>query len=302
MPDRHAKDVRDTLEMWKHQYDMPDKVDEKIEQDPKFAYAPPTSDVKGISISLGLIATFAFTFYHALFGIDLGDTSLGNVAHCVCVWGLLEFLFTGLFITTHDAMHGTIAYKNRLINDLIGHVAISLYAMFDYDVLHRKHWEHHNHTGVVGKDPDFHDGNPNVALWFFRFMREYLTASQVVKLLSWVTFLQSVGAPYVNLVTFFLTPGLVSAVRLFYVGTYLPHHPNHGPGEVMEWQKARSAPQTRLVSFFKCYHFDYHWEHHRWPYAPWWELWKCKEVSKAKQATEEQQRQSAKELERTAST
>ncbi len=33
-------------------------------------------------------------------------------------------------------------------------------------MLHRKHWEHHNHTGVPHTDPDFHKGNPNLLLWY----------------------------------------------------------------------------------------------------------------------------------------
>lgn len=81
-----------------------------------------------------------------------------------------EFLYTGLFITTHDAMHGTIAYRNRALNDLLGRTAISLYAWFDYGMLHRKHWEHHNHTGVPNEDPDFHHGNPSLPVWFAQFM------------------------------------------------------------------------------------------------------------------------------------
>lgn len=35
-------------------------------------------------------------------------------------------------------MHGTIAMRNRRLNDFLGSLAISLYAWFDYNMLHRK--------------------------------------------------------------------------------------------------------------------------------------------------------------------
>lgn len=44
----------------------------------------------------------------------------------------------GLFITTHDAMHGTIAMRHRRLNDFLGKLAISLFAWFDYNMLHKK--------------------------------------------------------------------------------------------------------------------------------------------------------------------
>jgi hypothetical protein len=58
--------------------------------------------------------------------------------------------------------------RNRKLNDWLGRIAITLYAYFDYDMLHKKHWEHHNFTGQPGKDPDFHKGNKNLLVWFGR--------------------------------------------------------------------------------------------------------------------------------------
>jgi hypothetical protein len=52
------------------------------------------------------------------------------------------------------------------------------------------------------------------------------------------------------------------AARLFYFGTYLPHLPPDAK-EVMGWQKSHSSDDPSWLSFLKCYHFDYHWEHHR---------------------------------------
>lgn len=58
--------------------------------------------------------------------------------------------------------------RNRKLNDAIGRLSITLYAYFDYDMLHKNHWRHHNHTGQPHKDPDFHRGNTNLLAWFGR--------------------------------------------------------------------------------------------------------------------------------------
>lgn len=44
----------------------------------------------------------------------------------------------------------------------------------------------------------------------------------------------------------------------------------------MPWAVSRTSSASRLLSFLTCYHFDLHWEHHRWPYAPWWQLPACR--------------------------
>jgi len=208
-----------------------------------------------------------------------GSSSLLEI---IATFLVLEFMYTGLFITTHDAMHGTIAMRNRKLNDFLGQLAITCYAWFDYNMLHKKHWEHHNHTGVVGEDPDFHQGNPSVLAWFANFMTAYMSIWQMVKIAWWAAALQLLGAPMMNIAFYMAGAGILSAVRLFYYGTYVPHHPEPGPDAAtksMPWSVSRSSRAPRLISFLTCYHFDLHWEHHRWPYAPWWQLPKCREIA-----------------------
>ncbi|HEY9812024.1 MAG TPA: beta-carotene ketolase, partial [Candidatus Sericytochromatia bacterium] len=59
-------------------------------------------------------------------------------------WGLLiailwqTFLYTGLFITAHDAMHGIVFPQNRKINDFIGTLFLILYAYLSYEELEKK--------------------------------------------------------------------------------------------------------------------------------------------------------------------
>jgi fatty acid desaturase len=114
---------------------------------------PPRNDAKGIAIAVGLIATWAALFYHGCWHVRLTDGSAGPRSHVldiVATFLLLEFVNTGLFITTHDAMHGTICYSNRRLNDWLGRVAITCYAYFDYNMLHKNHWEVRQGSGCGG--------------------------------------------------------------------------------------------------------------------------------------------------------
>ena len=56
---------------------------------------------------------------------------------------LLAWLYVGLFITAHDAMHALVAPRHRRLNDAVGRLAARLYAQFDYDALRLAHAEHH---------------------------------------------------------------------------------------------------------------------------------------------------------------
>lgn len=52
------------------------------------------------------------------------------------------FLYTGLFITAHDAMHGSVCPTYPRVNNIIGAIAVGLYALFSYRKLLKKHSEH----------------------------------------------------------------------------------------------------------------------------------------------------------------
>jgi beta-carotene ketolase (CrtW type) len=165
------------------------------------------------------------------------------------------------------------------LNNTIGHICFAAYAWLDYRSTYEKHWRHHNHTGIVHDDPDYHNGRSiGFFSWYFQFMCEYITVKQLSKMSVWVTILLLIcSVPLLNIILFMLICGLCSSLRLFYFGTYLPHRPMI-INEKMPWEKSKSSNVSRWISFLCCYHFDYHWEHHRWPYAPWWDLWKCKEM------------------------
>ena len=77
---------------------------------------PPLNDAKGIAIACGLIAAWAVLFYHGCWQIKLtnapdGSSRRSSWLDIVATFLLLEFVNAGLFITTHDAMHGTICFR-----------------------------------------------------------------------------------------------------------------------------------------------------------------------------------------------
>jgi beta-carotene/zeaxanthin 4-ketolase len=181
------------------------------------------------------------------------------------------FLYTGLFITAHDAMHGTISPASPRINRALGALAVALYALFSFKKLQRAHRAHHRHPASAD-DPDFHDGhNDRFHRWYLRFMGHYLSPVQILGMAAiFNILLYLVGVNLANLILFWVVPALLSTIQLFYFGTVLPHRqPRQGYGDE---HRAQSNDFGPLLSFLTCYHFGYHWEHHERPDLPWWAL------------------------------
>lgn len=185
------------------------------------------------------------------------------------VWMML--LYTGLFITVHDSMHGSISMDRRWLNDAIGTLSIFFYALFSYKKLKEKHFRHHKFPGTE-RDPDFHDGKHRGFIrWYLKFMRLYLSPFQLIGIAIIFNFLVFiVGLDWRNLILFWALPSLGSTVQLFYFGTYLPHRePEDG---YTNKHHARSSNFPFAISLLTCYHFGYHLEHHLYPYVQWWRL------------------------------
>ena len=185
------------------------------------------------------------------------------------VW--MTLLFTGLFITVHDSMHGTVLPGNRWVNNTIGTISIFFYALFSYRKLKDKHIQHHRYPGT-SRDPDYHDGrHPGIIPWYLRFLRTYVSPYQIIGMavvFNILVFL--VGLEWSNLILFWIIPSLGSTLQLFFFGTYLPHREPKG-GYTNE-HHARSSNFPYIISLITCYHFGYHLEHHQYPYVQWWRL------------------------------
>lgn len=221
----------------------------------------------GLFIAVALIVVWAINLC-ALLAVDLQHFPAWGIPLAV-TWQM--FLYTGLFITGHDAMHGLVCPTNSRVNNFIGGLSVLLYGLFSYDELLRKHRLHHGYP-ATDRDPDFHDGeHKHPVLWYLYFMRRYWTWQQFIGLsLAYLLLHYGLHISAGNLFLFWGIPPILSSAQLFYFGTYLTHkEPENG---YQTSHRAQTNPLPTFWSFVTCYHFGYHHEHHEYPYIPWWQL------------------------------
>ena len=109
----------------------------------------------GVFIALLVIISWAS---HLAYMLLLQPVNLLDVWFWVHML-IQTWLFTGLFITVHDSMHGTIS-ANRKLNNVIGFSATLLFAGMWYPMLIKKHKMHHVNPGTA-LDPDYYTGKQN---------------------------------------------------------------------------------------------------------------------------------------------
>ncbi|WP_016948968.1 beta-carotene ketolase CrtW [Anabaena sp. PCC 7108] len=223
--------------------------------------------VAGMFIAIVIISIWAISLIF-LMSIDISNVNFLMLSPII-LWQ--TFLYTGLFITAHDAMHGIVFPQNPKINHFIGSLCLSLYGLLPYQKLLKKHWLHH-HNPASEIDPDFHDGkHKNFLAWYVYFMKNYWNWSQIITLIIIYNILVYIfDMPRNNLTYFWVIPSLLSSLQLFYFGTFLPHsEPSNG---YIEPHRAQTINRPIWLSFMTCYHFGYHEEHHKYPHAAWWQL------------------------------
>ena len=183
---------------------------------------------------------------------------------------ILTWLSVGLFITAHDAMHRSLAPLHPRLNNVIGAVAIFLYAGFLFRHLLPLHHAHHAAPGGPD-DPDFHPDAPRHFLpWYWRFFKTYFGWRQIVHMNLRVVLYLLLGARLENILLFFALPGIASSLQLFLFGTWLPHR--HDDRHFADHHNARTNDYPIWLSLLTCFHFGYHHEHHLKPGTPWWAL------------------------------
>ena len=227
------------------------------------------SDTRGLLSAFGIIAAWAVCLCLQLTqpwpssGLPLW-LPLGFVVQ--------TFLFTGLFITAHDAMHGTLAPSLPRLNHALGRLCVTLYAGFSYSRMRRNHLAHHAHPGVPGDDPDFHNGrHKGPVAWYLGFMARYLTLRPlIVQAVVFEGLTTGLGLPWQQALLCQAAPAVTSSIQLFIFGTWLPHRTPAG-GHTNR-HNARSTDFPLWLSLLTCYHFGYHEEHHEVPGAAWWQL------------------------------
>lgn len=237
-----------------------------------------SADIKGVAIAASIVTCWGALFLALLLTKELSPTIY------IVTLPVITFLYVGLFITAHDAMHGLVAPSYPRLNAAIGRLAVWCYALFSYNKLLKEHWRHHSHPGVPGNDPDFHDGSHRgFVMWYLHFMWHYTSVAQLLRIAIAVQVaVYLFGITESRIMLAFGIPGLLSSLQLFYFGTYLPHrdqlphgkrasHADKTPA-FADHHNARSNDFPVWLSFVTCYHFGYHLEHHRFPRVPWWAL------------------------------
>lgn len=224
----------------------------------------------GAIIGLSLIGLWSAHLYYCLLHFDPEWWHPMTYIHVM----IQSHLYTGLFITAHDAMHG-IAARDRRWNQALGWVCAGLFAFNYYPVLLRKHHLHHRFV-ATDQDPDYHAGS--FWVWYYHFARQYVTGWQIVAMAVAFNLLIMV-LPEPNVILYWMIPSVLATFQLFYFGTYLPHRGEHASDNR---HKARSQPVDHLRAFLTCYFFGYHYEHHDSPATPWWQLYRVREANAAR--------------------
>ncbi|WP_224199752.1 MULTISPECIES: fatty acid desaturase [Pacificimonas] len=222
----------------------------------------------GLAIAAAIITGWLAVHLLAIFAFDLRAEPAGLAAALIL---LQAWLSTGLFITAHDAMHGSLAPGLPHMQRGIGRIALMIYAGLSYDRLAPKHFAHHKHVGTA-HDPDFNADNPRRFWpWLKRFFATYYTHGQIGRITLVALAYLALGARLENIVLFWAVPALLALLQLFTFGTYLPHR--QGRSAFPDRHRARSSELPDWLSALTCFHFGgYHHEHHLYPGEPWWRL------------------------------
>jgi beta-carotene ketolase (CrtW type) len=218
---------------------------------------PPKGE--GVWVGVAIIAVWLLA---VIYGLGLKLDWYNPVTYLLVL--IITHLYTGLFITAHDAMHGLVSPNARL-NTLMGTVTALLFAYNWYPRLLTNHKLHHAHAATM-PDPDWNPGN--FLVWYISFAKHYVTVWQILAMA--VTYnLLKLWVPMENLIVFWEIPAILSTLQLFYFGTYLPHRGEHSQDDPY---KAKSQPLNHTWAFLSCYFFGYHNEHHAMPWLPWYKL------------------------------
>jgi beta-carotene ketolase (CrtW type) len=222
----------------------------------------------GIVIALVIIFFWAANLFYSLSFVPVNLSNPLFYLHVL----LQGYLYTGLFITGHDAMHRTVS-RNRKINDAFGWISSLLFAGLSYNRLIKNHFKHHKSPGV-DDDPDFYTKSQNFFVWWSVFLYRYTTITQLIFMAAAFNILK-IWFDQTAIIFFWIIPAFLGTFQLFFFGTYLPHKYPHL--EKMLPHNARSQKRNHLWAMISCYFFGYHYEHHERPATPWWQLYKLKD-------------------------
>lgn len=221
----------------------------------------------GIFISIIIIVSWGAHLLYSLYSVPVSIKDPFMYLNIL----IQAYLYTGLFITAHDAMHGSIS-SNKNINKWIGRICAFLFAGLSYKKLIQNHRDHHTYPGT-DKDPDYYTGSRNFFVWWFVFMKRYVTILQLI-IMAIIFNVLKFYFPESSIWMFLVIPAFLSTFQLFYFGTYLPHRQPHTHD--MQPHNARTQKRNHFFAMISCYFFGYHSEHHSSPKTPWWKMYTLK--------------------------
>jgi beta-carotene/zeaxanthin 4-ketolase len=224
----------------------------------------------GIILAFTIIIAWALHLAFMLSNVELSAANPWMYLHIM----IQGYLYTGLFITGHDAMHGTVS-GNKTVNKTIGTLAVFLFAGLSYRRLKKNHEMHHRFPAEKD-DPDFYTGSQNFWIWWGVFMRRYLTIGQlIIMAAAFNIFIHILRLDNIKVILYWALPAILGTLQLFYFGVYQPHRLPHK--ENMMPHRARTQPKNHTWAMLSCYFFGYHYEHHADPSIPWWKLHQTKQ-------------------------
>ena len=236
----------------------------------------------GLALALAIFGSWLALHLFSMFVFDLEWASLPLAIGMAAVQCWLS---VGLFIVSHDAMHGSLVPRGGRTNDVIGGFLLFIYAGFSWKRMREAHFAHHRAPGSA-TDPDFSVNHPTRFWpWYAEFLRRYFGWQSIafvfaVVLAYWLLF----GVPVTKIVLLYGLPAIASSMQLFYFGTYRPHR--HDTAGFADRHNARTDSFGWLKSLATCFHFGYHHEHHLAPHVPWWRLPAARRTHIAAQAPE----------------
>lgn len=221
----------------------------------------------GILLAVLIMVAWMSHLFYSLTGVEVNLKSPIFYLHVV----FQMYLFTGLFITAHDSMHGNVS-GNKRINNITGWFSSFLFAGLSYKKLLKNHQLHHKYPGS-NEDPDFSFRFQNVFLWWTVFISRYVTILQLLVMAAAFNAFKLISNES-SIISFWVVPALLSTFQLFYFGTYKPHMRPHN--DEMKPHNARTQKKNHIWAMLSCYFFGYHHEHHQSPQTPWWQMYKLK--------------------------
>ena len=226
----------------------------------------------GLALAVLIFGSWLSFHFFSMFVFELTLTSLPLA---LAIAAVQCWLSVGLFIISHDAMHGSLVPGSKRINSAIGATLLFLYAGFSWRKMRDAHFVHHRLAGTKG-DPDFDEDHPaEFWLWYATFLKRYFGLGSIIFVFSVVTLYWLVlDVPVSKIVLLYGVPAIASSVQLFYFGTFRPHHHDIGAAgrDFADRHNARSENFGTVASLASCFHFGYHHEHHCRPDTPWWAL------------------------------